>query len=86
MLRDIYKELTGDVSGARTTDEGELNKRIAQALENEDVDIIIDLHVNTGRQSKYGGNVLNKFKKPLLCMSVAMVIRVSWQRPYLSEI
>lgn len=43
MLRDIYKELAGDACGARTTDEGELGKRITEALEKEDADIIIDL-------------------------------------------
>ena len=54
MLRDIYKELTRDACSARTTDEGELDKRISQALEAEDADIIVDLrHFNTGRQSKY---------------------------------
>lgn len=54
MLRDIYKELTGDASGARTSDEGEVDKRIAEALEGEDTDIIIDMrHMNSGRKPKY---------------------------------
>ena len=54
MLREIYKELTGDACGARTTDEGELDQRITEALQMEDSDIIIDLRQhNIGRQAKY---------------------------------
>lgn len=44
LLRDIYKELAGDASAARTTDESEVDKRLHGALENEDPDIIVDLH------------------------------------------
>lgn len=54
MLRSIYRQLTGDACSARTTDEHDIDKRIAQALECEDPDIIIDLrHLNTGGLSKY---------------------------------
>ena len=39
LLRDIYKELAGDASAARTTDESELDKRLHEALKNGDPDI-----------------------------------------------
>ena len=43
-----------EACGARTTDEGELDKRITEALQMEDSDIIIDLRQhNIGRQAKY---------------------------------
>ena len=38
VLRDIYKVLTNDQSGSRTTDEKEIDKRIKEALESEDPD------------------------------------------------
>ena len=54
LLRDIYKELAGDASAARTTDESEVNKRLYEALENEDPDIIVDLHEGRAEgQTKY---------------------------------
>ena len=86
MLRDIYKELTGDACGARTTDEGELDKRITEALEMEDSDIIIDLwQHNIGRQAKYDvfwGKCSEFLQEPPLFMSAAMVTRALWQKPY----
>ena len=54
LLRDIYKELAGDASAARTTDESEVDKRLHEALENEDPDIIVDLHEGRAEgQTKY---------------------------------
>ena len=43
LLPGIYKELAGDASAARTTDESEVDKRLHEALENKDPDIIVDL-------------------------------------------
>ena len=54
LLRDIYKELSGDASAARTTDESEVDKRLHEALENEDLDIIVDLREGRAEgQTKY---------------------------------
>jgi len=54
ILRDIYKELTGDQSGSRTSNEKEIDQRIREAVELEDPDIIVDLrHNNAGQTEKY---------------------------------
>ena len=43
MLRSIYHELTEDVSVSRTTKEEEVDQRVKEALDSEDMNIIIDL-------------------------------------------
>ena len=43
MLRSIYHELTKDVSVSRTTKEKEVDQRVKEALDSEDMNIIIDL-------------------------------------------
>ena len=54
LLRDIYKELAGDASAAHTTDKSEVDKRLHEALENEDSDIIVDLREGRAEgQMKY---------------------------------
>lgn len=54
MLRSIYKELTKDLSGSRTFDESQIDARVKEALDAEDIDIIIDLReMNEGRAAKY---------------------------------
>ena len=55
LLRDILcKELTGDTSAARSSDECEVDKRLREALEREDFDIIVDLREGrTEGQTKY---------------------------------
>lgn len=54
LLRDIYKELTGDASVARSSDESEVDKRLRETLECEDFDIIVDLREGRAEgQTKY---------------------------------
>ena len=50
LLRDIYKELAG---AARTMDESEVDKRLREALKNEDPDILVDLREGRVGQMKY---------------------------------
>ena len=53
-LREAYRRLTGDAAAASTTDEAEVDKRIAKLLDTEDPDLIWDLRVqNTGRPESY---------------------------------
>ena len=50
---DIYEELAGDASAA-LSDESEVDKRLHGALENEDPNIIVDLHEGRAEgQTKY---------------------------------
>jgi len=54
MLRSIYHELTKDASVSRTTEEEEVDQIVKEALDSEDMDIIIDLReLNEGRAAKY---------------------------------
>ena len=54
LLRSIYRELTNDASGSRTTKEEDIDERIKEALSSEDLDIIIDMReLNEGRVAKY---------------------------------
>ena len=53
LLRDIYKELVGDASADCTMDESELDKRLREALENEDPDIVDLRDGRTEGQTKY---------------------------------
>ena len=54
VLRSIYRELTGDASGASTSNEAAIDKRLKEALSCEDIDIIVDLReANEGRGGKY---------------------------------
>ena len=52
LLRDIYKDLAGDASVGRTVDESEVDKRLHEALESEDTDIIVYVRGAEG-QTKY---------------------------------
>ena len=57
VLHSIYRELTGDASGASTTSEAAIDERLMEALSHEDVDILCGLReANEGR----AGNVLDK--------------------------
>lgn len=54
VLRSIYRELTGDASSSRTYDEEQVDKRLREALDSEDFDVIIDMReLNEGRTAKY---------------------------------
>ena len=54
LLRSIYRELTNDASGSRTTKEEDIDERIKEALSSEDLDIIIDMReLNEGCVAKY---------------------------------
>jgi hypothetical protein len=54
MLRSIYRELTNDASGSRSSKEGDIDERVKEALRSEDLDVIIDLReTNEGRVGKY---------------------------------
>ena len=54
VLRSVYRELTGDVSGSRTYDEGQVDRRLREAIDSKDFDIIIDMReLNEGRQAKF---------------------------------
>ena len=55
ILRSIYKSLTGDTSSSHITDEAAIDQRLKEAVENEDLDLIIDLReANEGQVGKYG--------------------------------
>ena len=51
LLREFYRQATGDQSASLTTAEKELDARLREALEMEDADIIVDLRENNGSQS-----------------------------------
>lgn len=51
ILREFYRQATGDQSASLTTAEKELDERLREALEMEDTDIIVDLRENNGSQS-----------------------------------
>lgn len=54
IFRSIYKSLTGDTSSSDTTDEAAIDQRLKEAIESEDIDLIIDLReANEGRVGKY---------------------------------
>ena len=54
ILRSVCRELTSDASGSRTSKEHDINERVKQVLESEDLDVIVDLQeVNEGRVAKY---------------------------------
>ena len=53
-LREFYRLATGDKSASLTTAEEELDLRLRQALEMEDLDLIVDLReLNTNHSDKY---------------------------------
>ena len=53
-LREAYRRLTGYASAAYTTEQEEVDKRIAKLLETEDPDLVWDLRIqNDGRPEKY---------------------------------
>lgn len=53
-LREAYRRLTGDASAASTTEQDEVDKRIAKLLDTEDPELIWDLRVqNSGRPESY---------------------------------
>ena len=53
-LREAYRRLTGDAAAASTTEEEEVDKRVAKLLEMEDPDLIWDLRIQSdGRPEKY---------------------------------
>ena len=50
ILRSIYKSLTGGTSSSDTTDEAAIDQRLKEAIESEDIDLIVDLReANEGR-------------------------------------
>ena len=51
ILREFYRQATGDQSASLTTAEKELDEHLREALEMEDTDIIVDLRENNGSQS-----------------------------------
>lgn len=54
ILREAYRQLTGDRSAANTLVEEQVDERIHQMLENEDTDLIWDLRMtNSGRTEQY---------------------------------
>lgn len=58
MLRYFYQDLTGDSSGSETLSQEEVDVRVKQAIEMEDLDIISDLrHLNSGAKAYFGMNV-----------------------------
>ena len=53
-LREAYRRLTGDALAASTTEQEEVDKRIAKLLKTEDPDLVWDLRIqNDGRPEKY---------------------------------
>ena len=53
-LMSIYREPTNDASGSRTSEEGDIDERVKEALASEDLDVIIDLReMNEGRVAKF---------------------------------
>lgn len=48
LLREFYRQATGDQSASATTAESELDTRLREALEMEDPDLIVDLRENNG--------------------------------------
>lgn len=54
LLREFYRQATGDQSATLTTSERQLDARLHEALEMEDPDLLIDLRENNGhRGDKY---------------------------------
>ena len=54
VLRSIYREITKDASVSRTCEEEEVDERLKEALDSEDMDIIVDLReLNEDRAAKY---------------------------------
>ena len=51
LLREFYRQATGDQSASLTTAEEQLDSRLREALEMEDADIIVDLRENNGSHS-----------------------------------
>lgn len=90
MLRSIYQHLTNNASSSRTSSEEQVDKRVREALDAEDMDVLIDLReTNEGRVSQYdvfGLNVQSIFLRVVPSQSVVMGIFVLWQRLYLSAI
>ena len=53
-LRKFYRAATGDQSASLTLNESKIDKRLREALEMEDPDIIVDLReLNKGHSSKF---------------------------------
>ena len=54
VLRDVYRDLTGDSSAANSLTDSEIDSRLKMAVSMEDVDIVVDLReLNEGRKGKY---------------------------------
>ena len=54
ILREIYRQLTGDSSSARDEAEAQIDERVRTAIDMEDPDVIIDLRaLNHGHSSRY---------------------------------
>ena len=53
VLREIYRNLTGDHTALTTKQEKEIHQRIVECLEWEDSILIFDLRVNSGRVEDY---------------------------------
>ena len=55
-FREFYRAATGDQTSRLTTAESEIDERLREAVEMEDVDVIVDLReLNKGRSSKFTG-------------------------------
>ena len=53
-FREFYRAATGDLSSSLTTAENEIDKRLREAIEMEDPDVIVDLReLNKGHSSKF---------------------------------
>ena len=53
-LREIYRQLTGDASASSNESEKDIDERVRQAIDLEDVEVVVDLrHHNKGQPSKY---------------------------------
>ena len=54
ILREMYRQLTGDNSSAHDEEEAQINGRVRLAIDMEDPDVIIDLRAhNQGQPSRY---------------------------------
>ena len=53
ILREIYKNLTGDCSADSNQHESEIHERIKEVLDGEDDQLIWHLRINNGRPEQY---------------------------------
>ena len=76
LLKECYRQATGDQSASVTTTESELDVRLSEALEMEDPDLLIDLRENIGHK----GNKFASFWEKMA--AYLNDLRPIWQKPY----